>query len=270
MGMANKMPVIIQPRDRRIMRHVFAHRVVTYDQVRRKFFPTNFETVSRKRIRKLVKHGYFRSSGAEYHGQLVRVLSLTEKSWPLIAEKWGFEVDKPYFRSESAEHDFRLAEIGLRFEKLTLFARFLPENLLQSSSFLASDPLYRDVVNLQSDGVLVLKGKEGRSILYAVEYEISKKAPERYARKLEGYYRAGGIDGVLYICGDQEIADSVARADRKARTGRDSIVFLALESGVLTSEAKIIFRGVDHGGIGLYLNCFFSGGTNFRFLVRQS
>lgn len=245
------MSIDIQPRDRQIMRHVFVHRVATYDQIRRRFFAKNFETVARNRIRKLVKHGYFRSFGAEHGGVLIRALSLTEKSWPLIAEGWGFDVDNPHFRSESVEHDFRLAEVVLRFEKLQSFARFLSENLLQSSTALAADPIFRDAVNLQSDGVLVLKDKDGGSILYAVEYEISKKAPDRYIRKLEGYYQAGGIDGVLYVCGNQEIAAAVAQADRKIRTGHESIVFLAGESSVLKSESKIIFKGVSGGGIGL-------------------
>lgn len=245
------MAIDIQVRDQRIMRHVFAHRVATYDQVRRKFFAKNFETVARNRIRKLVSHGYFRSFGAERDGILIRCLSLTEKAWPLISEKWGFDVDKPHFRSESVRHDFGLTEVALKFEGLQSFARFMPENLLQSSSALAADPLFRDIINLQSDGVLILKDKDGGSILYAVEYEISKKSPDRYLKKLGGYYQAGGIDGVLYVCGNQEIADAVARADRQARTGNESIVFLAGESGVLKSETKIIFKGVDCGGIGL-------------------
>lgn len=247
------MAIEIQPRDLKIMRHVFAHRVLTYDQISRRFFPKNYETVARNRIGKLVQHGYFRSFGAEKKKRLVRCLSLAEKSWPLISKKWGFEVDSPHFRSESVEHDFRLVEVALKFEGLQSFVRFLPENLLQSSSVLASDSIFRDAVNLQSDGVLILKGNDGGEILYAVEFEISKKAPDRYVRKLEGYYQAGGLDGVLYICGNQEITTAVAQADRKARTGNESIVFLAGESSVLKSETKIIFKNVDHGGIGLEL-----------------
>lgn len=245
------MAIDIQPRDLKIMRHVFAHRVLTYDQVRRKFFPKSFETVARNRIRKLAKHGYLRSFGAERDGALIRCLSVTEKAWPLISEKWGFDIDSPHFRSESIEHDFRLAEIALRFEGLKSFVRFLPENLLQSSSALAADPLFRDTISLQSDGVLILKDVNGGSIHYAIEYEISKKAPDRYFRKLQGYYQAGGIDGVLYVCGNQEIATTVAQADRQARTGNESVVFLTAESSVLKSESKIIFKGVDHGGIGI-------------------
>ena len=246
------MAVNIQTRDRRIMEFAFSFRVVTYGQIRRKFFAKNYESASRNRIRSLVNHGYLRSISSEFENQLIRSVSINEKSWPLIAGKWGFEVDKPYFRSESIEHDFRLAEIGLRFEKLKLFDQFLPENLLQSSSYLAAHSLYRDMVNLQSDGALALKDADGTSFLYAVELEISKKAPERYVRKLEGYYRAGGIDGVIYVCGSQEIADLVARADRSVRTDKESIVYLGSESSVLSSREKIIFKGVDNAGIGLY------------------
>ena len=245
------MGIEIQARDLKIMRYVFAHRVMTYAQVQRKFFQNTFETVARNRIQKLVKNGYFRSFGAERNGELIRCLSLAEKSWPLISQKWGFEVDKPYFVSESIEHDFRLVEIAMKFEELRSFVRFLTENLLQSSSALAADPLFRDAINLQSDGVLVLKDKNGGSALYAVEFEISKKAPDRYFQKLESYYQSGGIDGVLYICGDQMIADAIAQADRKVRTESESIVFLAGESSVLKSDTRIIFKGVDQGGIGI-------------------
>ena len=246
------MAVDIQPRDRRIMRHVFSFRVMSYGQVRSKFFPKRFETVARNRINKLVKGGYFRTFVAEKDGKNASCLGLAEKSWPLIAEKWDFEVDKPHFRSESIEHDLRLVDVALKFESLKLFEKFYPENVLQSSSSLAADPRFRDIRNLQSDGALILKDNRGGRILYAVEFEISKKSPDRYIQKLGAYYKAGGIDGVLYVCGNKEIADLIARSDRKARTGKDSIVYLAGEASVLKSDGKIIFRGVDQGGIAMY------------------
>lgn len=245
------MAIEIQPRDLAILRHVFAHRVATYDQVHRKFFSQNFESVSRNRIRKLVLEGYLRTSVCERGQSLIRVLSLTEKTWPLISQEWDFDVDKPHFHSESVKHDFGLTEVAFKFEKLSSFVRFLPENLLQSSSELAADPFFRDAIKLQSDGVLVLNDEDGGSFVFAVEYEISKKAPDRYIKKLEAYYRVGGIDGVLYVCGNQQILDAVARADRQARTGNESTVFLNLEANVLKSETRIIFKGVDGGGIGL-------------------
>ena len=139
---------------------------------------------------------------------------------------------KPYFKSESVD--------------------FKTENLLQSSSALADDPVYRDLVNIQADGALTLKDHQGQSYLYAIEFEISKKTLERYRQKLSVYYQAGGLDGVIYICGNQEIADAIAITDREIRTGKDSIVYLATELSVLGNEGKVFFKNVERDGLGLY------------------
>lgn len=169
------MAIHIQPRDIRIMRQVFTLRVMTYDQVRRKFFADCYETVARNRLQKLIKYGYFKSFGMEIRGTFVRCLRLTEKAWPIISEKWSFHVDCPHFKSESIEHDVRLGEVILKFEKLDLFERYFSENILQSSSTLKQDPVFSDSVNVQSDGVLILKSHEGGSAVYAIECEISKR-----------------------------------------------------------------------------------------------
>jgi len=241
----------IQSRDTKIMRHLFRHRVMTYEQISRKFFSRKHGATTRNRLRKLVQHGFLRVFGVGVDGDLIRCYGLTEKAWPHIEHGWGVEIDKPHFRSESVVHDIGLAGVVQKFEGLSLFENFLSENVLQSSSALQMDPIFGAAVTLQSDGVLVAKDGAGGTVNYAIEYEVSKKAPDRYVRKLGGYYQASGIDGVLYVCGGQEIADAIARADRKARTGADSIVYFASENSVLKSENRIIFKGVDHGGIGL-------------------
>jgi len=179
-------------------------------------------------------------------------VSLNESAWPFIKDSWPFEIDRPYFKSESVEHDVRLAEILLRFQGLTFFADFKTENLLQSSSALADDPVYRDLVNIQPDGALTLKDAQGQSYLYALEFEISRKTLERYRQKLSGYYRAGSLDGVIYVCGNQEIADAIVKIDREIRIGKDSIVYLGTELSVLESHGKMFFKNVERDGIGLH------------------
>jgi hypothetical protein len=182
----------------------------------------------------------------------VKCLGLTDKGWGVIARSWPFEIDRPHFQSESAEHDVRLVRIHSRFEKLTLYADFLSENVLQSSSVLKDKAEYRDLINIQADGALVLKDPNGRRYLYAVELEVSRKAIERYQKKLTAYYRVGGIDGVIYVCADQEIKDLIAKVDREIRTTKDSIVYLADESSVLNSQGKMFFKNVERNGLGLY------------------
>lgn len=246
------MAIELQPRDIQIMKFAFTFRVVTYGQVRKKFFSKSHASTARDRTHLLCKYGYLKSMSNESNGHLHKCVRPTEKAWSVIANSWDYDIDRPHFMSESIEHDFRLAEVSMKLERLELFKGIVTENLLQSSSYLASHPHYRDLVNLQSDAVLSLKDKEGTEFLYAVEFEISKKAIERYQKKLASYYKAGGIDGVIYICGSQEIADLIARSDREVRTNEPPVVFVGLENDVLNDQQKMIFKASDGSGIGLY------------------
>jgi hypothetical protein len=246
------MKIVIQQRDREILKYVFTFRVVTYDQVRRKFFSENKDSAARKRIRELRAVKLLRSSYIEYNQKAVKCISLTEKGWGLIARSWPFEIDRPYLKSESPGHDFRLAEVHLCFEKLKLYEDFLSENLLQSSSVLKEKLELRGLINIQADGALILKDNSGRRYLYAVEFEASRKTIERYQKKLSSYYQVGGIDGVIYICADQGLKDLIVKVDREIRTGSDSIVYLGEESRVLSSQGKMFFKNVERNGLGLY------------------
>lgn len=246
------MKIVMQNRDREILKHAFMFRVVTYDQVRRRLFAANKDSAARRRIRKLCAVHLLRASFVHRDKKPVKCLSLTDKGWSFIARSWPFEIDRPHFQSESAEHDVRLAEVHSRLEKLNLYADFLSENVLQSSSVLKDKLEFRDLINIQADGALVLKDPGGRRYLYAVELEVSRKTIERYQKKLSAYYRIGGIDGVIYICAGQELKDLIAKVDREIRTGKESIVYLGDESGVLNSQGKMFFKNVESNGLGLY------------------
>ena len=246
------MKIVVQHRDREILKYAFVFRVVTYDQVRRRFFAANKDSAARRRIRRLCAVHLLRAFFVQRDKKPVKCLGLTEKGWSVIARSWSFEIDRPHFQSESAEHDIRLAEIHSRFEKLNLYANFLSENVLQSSSALKDKAEYRDLINIQADGALVLKDPSGRRYLYAVELEVSRKTIERYEKKLTAYYRVGGIDGVIYVCADQEIKDLIAKVDRDIRTTKDSIVYLGDESSVMNSQDKMFFKNVERNGLGLY------------------
>ena len=128
----------------------------------------------------------------------------------------------------------------------------MSENLLQSSSALRADMKFRDLARLNADAALVLNGPDRQTYVYGVELELSKKAPERYQEKLQSYYRADGIDGVIYITANQEIQDSLTRIDSDLCKQRDSILYLGSEADVLKSDKKIYFRNAKANGIELF------------------
>ena len=246
------MKIVIQHRDREILKHAFTFRVVTYRQVEQKFFRAKKDSAARRRIRKLCAVHLLQANHILCGKKSVKCLGLTEKGWNYIKKDWPFEIDRPHFKSESPEHDFRLAEVHSRFEKLKLYAEFFSENLLQSSSVLKDSPEFRDLINIQADGVLVLKDQSARKYVYAVELEVSKKTIDRYQKKLSAYYRIGSIDGVIYICANHEIRDLIAKVDREIRTDKNSILYLGDESSVLGSQGKMFFKNVESHGLGLY------------------
>jgi hypothetical protein len=245
------MAMIPQSRDRDILQFVYTFRVATYEQIRKKFFSKNHASVAHRRILELCKNDYLAMRFVETAYKPIKCVSLKEKAWPLIVERWPFEMDRTLFKSESPLHDIKLLEVMLRFEKLKAFDDFFSENVLQSSSALLNDPVYRDLVNIQSDGALLLKDPEGRSYLYALEFESSRKSLERYRKKLEAYYRVGSIDGVIYVCGEQGIMDCLAKVNDEVRTEKETILYMGLERSVLESSGELFFKSSLGQGIAL-------------------
>lgn len=246
------MKLVLQNRDREILKYAFTFRVVTYEQIRKRYFSTNKDSAARKRIRDLCNAKLLTSFFIQPNKKPVKCVSLNANAWKHIVEKWDFDIDQPLFKSESPDHDVRLAEVHSKFESLTLYSDFKTENIMQSAPSLASNPEYRDLINIQADGALALKDKSGNKFLYAIELEISKKTIDRYQKKLSAYYRTGGIDGVIYICANQEIKDLIARTDKEIRTTKKSIVYLGEETSVLKSSGKMFFKNVEVDGIGLF------------------
>lgn len=246
------MAIEVQKRDAKILKMVFACRVASYSQIANRCFGDLHKTIAYRRIRKLCDNGLLQPKIAVSDKFEDKYLEATEKSWKHIQELWSFVVDRPHFKSESPVHDLRLNEIVFRLEKLKTFRAFYTENLLQSSSALAQDKYVRDLVNIQADGALFLNGPDGKIYVYGVEFESSKKAPERYRDKLSAYYLARGISGVIYICSEQEIVSSLVRIDKELREDRRSILHFGFENEVLESRDKIVFKNAKEHAIELY------------------
>lgn len=240
--------MILQPRDIQILKFVYACRVVSFKQIRRKFFTNNTKCIPYRRILGLISDRYLDVRCEKKKNYFEKLVSLTELGWKTICDQWSFEIDNPLFKSDSIFHDLRINEILFRLEKLKCFRQYLTENLLQSSSEIQNDIKFRDLSKLYADGALVLNGTSGRIFVYGVELEISKKSPERYIEKLSSYYRADGIDGVLYVVSDQQIYDALVRANSEVCKNQDSILYLALEADVLneSSNSTIFKNGVKN------------------------
>lgn len=249
------MRTALTMRDLDIIMYVFESRVATSDQLRRKFFAHTKKDsgCTRNRIRMLYRAGYLRPCLTMVGQNVYRYFEVTDQAFQHICNRSGLHIDKPKYKSESPYHDIRLNELRFVFEKLKLYESYYPENMLQSASVLQFEPRTGDAAKMQSDGILLLKTEDNTEFNFAIELETSKKSPERYEKKLMSYYSsAGQLDGILYICSDQQIINAIVKADQIAREGQKSILHYALEANVLKSIDQIIFKNAKEGSIRLY------------------
>ncbi len=246
------MSIKLQKRDIQILKNVFTFRVASYETLLKRYFLNCHRTAAYRRIRGLKKEGLLKLDTTVMHDRSKTFFRLNESAWTMICNSWPFEIDSPYFMSESPEHDLRLNDVCHCFERLKSFKGFYSENLLQSSSELKADKRFSDLAKIYADGALVLKGPDGQPYVYGIELELSKKSPERYLEKLNAYYNVDGIDGVVYITADQEISKAIAKADASVCNQNDSILYLGLEADVLKPNDKIYFKNAKANGIELF------------------
>lgn len=248
----SKMSLALQPRDIEIIRFVYAHRVASYSQIWQKFFAGRVKSIISDRLKRLRKEGYLKSAMMPIKGNFAeRYFMPSKKAFQFVRHHWGFEVDRPLYKSESILHDLRLVDLTIRMERLSQFKKLLPENLLQSSTALVEDPFLGDMVRAQSDGALYVTGKTGRGFLFALEMELSTKNVDRYKSKLSSYYLARGIHAVLYVCADQTIVSLLTKADEEIRKDQDSILHFAFLSDALKDNDRITFRNAKRGSFDL-------------------
>jgi hypothetical protein len=246
------LPISVQLRDLQILKFVYACRVATYNQIARRFFKGKHYSLVTRCLRRHRESNYLNAYSMRIGKTIVQYVEITPKGFNLIKESWPFEIDNPLFKSDSPMHDIHLNEILLKFEVLKSFKAFYTENLLQSSTALKTDLPIRDLSKLYSDGALLLNGPDGLPYVYGVEFEQSKKAPERYREKFQAYYRAEGIDGILYVVTDQEIANSIAKEDLAVCDESKSLLYLSSLESVLSSNKQIYFKNNKSEGIELF------------------
>lgn len=246
------MPLLLQERDIKILKFVYASRVASQRQILSRYFNGCHPTAAYSRVKKLRGENLLMLKSTVVNDESQEYICLTDKGWNHICDSWPFTIESPLLKSDSPAHDLRLNEIFFCFERLKSFKYFMTENLLQTSSTLKGDIKFRDLSRLNADGALVLIGPDKRTYVYGIELELSKKSPERYQEKLKSYYLADGIDGVIYITAHQGIQKSLARVDADLCKLCDSILYLGSESDVLKVNQRMFFKNAKMNGIELF------------------
>ena len=243
------MSVELQRRDMEVLKCVFEQRALSYDQIQRHFFSGRTKSVPSSRLMRLWDEGLVGKECRLDKNLMSRYFVPTAKGFAAGRSSWRYWIDNPHFKSESIDHDIRAAEVALKFKKLKCCVEYLPENLLQSSAELKESQDFGAFVRIQSDAALVLRGKTGGEFLFGLEVELSTKTAERYKAKLSHYYIEQRVNGFFYICGNQSVANAVAKADEELRGDKESRLHTALEKDVISPDGQVILYERDGSNI---------------------
>ena len=124
--------VVLGERDFKIMQLLFENKIVSREQIGRRFFPNICKDTVNRRLRKLVDLGLLRRKRA-FEGRLaIWGYSLTLDGLDKIKPKLPYEVKTRATRSECPLHDIALNDIRQAFEAKSIVQEYYPENVLQT------------------------------------------------------------------------------------------------------------------------------------------
>lgn len=134
------------------------------------------------------------------------------------------------YLAKSLKQNFPNAEVVREFHLLD--HRLNREALLQNAK--TENPLIPDMI------LSIPKDEIRHEVNIAIELERSKKSPARLAEKLRRYAKATRIDGVLWMCEDKYIRDSLMRIWSKQERNKFMLISNYFEHfAVFSLEQKI-------------------------------
>jgi hypothetical protein len=240
----------LMPRDRELLRYLFATKGATRDQINRDIFGSISPKTVNRRLKKLKTAGLIDSSSKFVE----RFLGIYFASRSAIKSGYVYNFSLPRIetRSSNLEHELALVDIRHKFLNLKNLEHYLTENELQSGVWRGKDHQYDDYIRLNSDAFL--RAKIGKNFYSgAIEYEHSEKGKSRYESLFSDYYLSPNVSFVFYIVDHEKFFDTVFRNDKNVRGSRKGIIFVSTLENVLKAEKSISFLSSNSGTLELPL-----------------
>ena len=234
--------VVLGDRDWRIMQLLFENKIVSREQIGNRFFPNVCKDTVNRRLRKIVGLGLIKKTTAYVGRKAISGYSLTLNGLDKIKPTLPYEIKTKATRSECPLHDIALNDIRKAFETKATVQSYYTENILQARIDFKNDEWFKPFVELNSDAMVAVDSKVG-TLHLAIEFDLTHKSHRRYQRKLNAYYREDKIDGVLYVCADEYILQTLHKLDNKAaeRHACDHKLYLAMFADVTGAEKEMTF-----------------------------
>ena len=240
--------VVLCERDRQIMHLLFENKVMSREQINKKFFPDVSSQTVNSRLRKIMRLGLIKRKPLELDHKVFYVYSLTQRGLAEIKPMLLYEIKAMRSSSECPLHDLSLNNIRVAFEAKNAVQNYYTENVLQTCTGFKSDRQFRPFVELNSDAMAEVDTRIGVLNL-AIEFDTAHKSKDRYRQKVNAYYVKRGVDGVLYVCANKHILNVLHKVDREVsdRHKCKHKLYFALLENVTGAEGGLTFTNAKKG-----------------------
>lgn len=213
-------------RDQKVLAHLFESKVSTLNQLQRDIFRGVSYQATYRRLSKLIDFGYIDAYYIrQYKGALV--YKLGPKGITFLSGGDGKFFSKKQFSTHAPVHDLTLVDVKSTLINCQNVERIMLENYLQCMPNEHLDKGHLPFKELNSDGLILLQA-EDKIIYMALELELSLKFSKRYRNFFTNYYLESGVDGVLFVAGNNRILRKVQKLEQEV-TKNDYNKFFYIE-----------------------------------------
>ena len=250
----SRSPMQITQRDKKLLYLLCRHNLLSTKQIQRRIFAELELTTVMRRLRKMEAAGF-----------IVRLGMLPCRTWVWGCSQLSNELFTGFVSSNRTNlhtlyHDVTLSEVRLLVEDLTRVDDWFDVRHIRTGSIPApfNDEYQRDRYNfVKGDGALVPDAlwvgfKQDQSTSWALELELSVKAPSRYRRLMQEYNFRKHPQALLYVVGSDKVRAAVegmahwkAHTSCKLYTVRLQDLFKSRDNAVLQLEDRTQARMYD-------------------------
>lgn len=198
--------VFVRERDLEIVRFLLEMKFSTTQQLFERFFKETRTGISnnmhwcQRRLSQIESLNYIKSIKSFYGGKRL-YLPTPNGYYGFINMMRGKFVPKPFGGMDlnTFQHDLSLVDLRLEFEKKFKVTNWISDRVLRS------DPIYKEVFDLDHIPDAIFTTKENKKV--ALELEISVKGKKKYQEKINSYVRLmrkgesqSPFEKVIYVC----------------------------------------------------------------------
>lgn len=207
------------------------------DQVGRDAYPHLGKWALYKRLQGLERLGLIQGQISAKTGHK-KVYSITRKAFRKYLFKG--EVKRKEVKSDAIKHDTGLVDIRHTLLNLERVNKYIPENSLQTWPSTYFGEAMIPFIRCNSDAVVEVSVND-KSLLFALEYELSFKNEFRYQELIKKYYFERSIPCVLYVAESSSDLARIMNIERGTDDkGRSKFFYTTFED--LVHKRKAYFK----------------------------